>query len=106
MDPNDQADALAAMQAQVLQSMIEHQIVAQALRAVCLTCAGFVLVFGLLTIYLMWRLACSSAGTAEQERRHSAELVEMVKRHSLELNSHTMQMLHGFEGLLSGKRKG
>jgi hypothetical protein len=102
MDPND----LAAMQAQVLQSMIEHQIVAEALRAVSLACAGFVLVFGLLTIYLMWRLAHLSAGCLEQERRHSAERLETDKRHSLELQSNGMQYLHAFEGIVSAKRKG
>jgi len=113
MDPTD--DVTALMQAQISQTMLEHQIVVQALRAQSLVSLLFVLVLGSLIFFLYRRHVCSSEALIEQTKRHCAEqrerderhtseLNSMRKQHSLDLHSHTMQMLHAFEGMVSRKR--
>ncbi len=107
MDPNDTAQAsLDAMQAQVMQSMIEHQLVVQALWAVCGVFLAFVVLSACIWFYLIRRLSSLSEASVEQEKRHSSEKLETGKRHSLELQSNGMQFLHAFEGIVQAKRRG
>lgn len=88
MNPNplSDSDQWALIRAQVEQGMIEHQIVAQALRAQSIISAAFCLVLSLLAFW-MWRRckACEQA-LIEQEKRHSTEWCDQERRHATELD--------------------
>mgnify|MGYP001579446324 FL=1 len=108
---------LDTIRLQVAQSLIEHEIVAQALRAQALVSAGFVLVLGLLALF-MWRHTVrvyerSLADTkryyseqSEREKRHSSELIEQQKQNGLELNSITRTQWAEFAAAVWTKRSG
>jgi uncharacterized protein HemX len=93
-------DGLDTMRAQIIQTMVEHEMLAQALRAVCLICAGFVLVLGLLSFWMWRRSVYSAEALVAQEKRHSterlqreeqhaSEVIAIIKQNSLELDSIT-----------------
>lgn len=114
------------MRAQIVQSMLEHEIVTQALRVQSIVSALFILALGSLCFFL-WRRHGSlneafhaEIGRHSVERcglvkrhsnelcelvaRHSSERVSMLKEQSLQLASMQMQMLHSFEGMASRGR--
>lgn len=91
---------------QVAQGMMEHEIVAQALRATALVSALFVLILGSLCFFLWRRCDCLNAALLAEISRHSRERLAMLKEQSLQLSSCMMQMQHSFEGLVTRKRKG
>lgn len=99
-------DQLQELQAQIAQGLLEHEIVVQALRQQSLVSAGCVLVLGLLCFSLWRRCVYLSAALELQTRRHYAELQRRDERHSLDQQSAMMQMLHGFENIVSRKRRG
>lgn len=110
MDPND---PFATMQLQITQTMLEHQMLAQSLRALVAIFAGCLFVGGWLLIS-MWRRSrdlselclAQAAQHSQQAERHASELVATVKEHSLVSVSNLMQMLHAFEGIVSKKPPG
>lgn len=97
---------------QISQSLVEHEIVTQALRAQAIVATMFILGFGCLSFFL-WRSRASlneafhaeisrnSFERCELVRKHSTERVSMLKEQSLQLASMQMQMLHAFEGMAS-----
>lgn len=100
---------------QVSQSLVEHEIVAQALRAQSIVSALFVLALGCLCFSLWRRHAYLNEAFHAEIRRHcvercalvkqhSSERVAMLKQHSLEHSSTQMQMLHHFEGIVTKRR--
>lgn len=95
-----------AIRLQLLQSMLEHQAVQRALVLVGFTAAAFVLVLGLLCFFLLRRCIYLSEALLQQTVRHSRDQQAMLKQHSLEQSSNMMQMLHGFEGIVSRRRSG
>jgi hypothetical protein len=112
--PNEQ---LEAMRLQVAQSLIEHEIVAQALVAQCLISAGFVLVLGLLCLFLLRRnFYCAQAlieqtkrfytEQSERDARHSSELIAAEKQNGLELSSITRIQWGEFAEAMRRKRDG
>lgn len=103
--PIDATDAaLAMMQAQLQQAMIEHEIVVQALRAQTLVSLLFVLVLSCICYFLWQRHSGLNAAFLGEIGRHSVERHGMLKQHSLELVALQMQMLHAFEGIVSRRR--
>lgn len=101
MDPTD---PMMTMQLQIAQSMIEHEMLAQSLRAFVIVWACTLIAAGWL-LFSMWRRSrVLGDALVETTERGSNQLVETVKRHSLELTSHMMQMLHAFEGIASVKQ--
>ena len=95
-----QMDGLEAMRQQILQGMLEHQLVVQALRAQSLLSAAFVLALSLLSFFLWRRCVYCADALLEQTKRHSTELQErderraneaigLQRQHSLELDSIT-----------------
>lgn len=116
MAPPDLSD-LETIRLQVAQSLIEHEIVAQALRAQCLVSAGFVLVLGLLSLFLYRRnVSCAQAlidqtkrfytEQSERDARHSSELIALEKQNGLELNSITRTQWAEFAQAVWTKRNG
>lgn len=117
MPPPPDLSDLETIRLQVAQSLIEHEIVAQALRAQCLVSAGFVLVLGLLCLFL-WRrnVYCESASLemvkrfyteqSERDERHSRELIALEKQNGLELNSITRTQWAEFAQAVWTKRSG
>lgn len=103
--PNDASTAaLAMMQAQLQQAMIEHEIVVQALRAQTIVSLLFVLVLSCIC-YSLWKSRSGlNAAFLGEIGRHSVERHAMLKQHSLELVALQMQMLHAFEGIVSRRR--
>ncbi len=102
---------------QVSQSLVEHEIVAQALRAQAIVSTMFILALGSLCFFLWRRHGClneafhaeikqHSAAQSALLQQHSSERVSIVKQHSLELVSLQMQMLHAFEGMASPRPAG
>lgn len=91
---------------QVAQGMMEHEIVAQALRATAVISALFVVILGSICFFLWRRCACLNEALLVEISRHSRERLAMLREHSLQLSSTMMQMQHSFEGLVSRKRKG
>jgi uncharacterized protein HemX len=94
------SDGLDTIRQQIVQGMVEHEILAQALRAQCLVSAGFVLVLGLLSFWMWRRSVYTAEASVAQERRHSterlqreeqhaSEVKDIIKQHSLELDSIT-----------------
>lgn len=117
MDPQDVPPQLQVMQEQINQAMLEHQIVVQALRAQCLISAAFVVVLGLLCLFLYRRCVYSAEASLaqakrhyteqkEQEERHSRELLDQQRQSGLELNSITRTMWGEFADALRPKRGG
>lgn len=102
--PNDATDALAMMQAQLQQAMIEHEIVVQVLRAQTLVSLLFVLVLSCICYFLWKRHSGLNAAFLAEIARHSVERQGMLKQQSLELVALQMQMLHAFEGIVSRRR--
>ena len=90
-----EAEQFEAMRIQIHQSLVEHDILAQALRAQSLISAGFVLVLGLALIWLLRRNYQLSTGLIELQRQHFAESIEREKRHSTEWIE--LQRQHGLE---------
>lgn len=110
--PIDDANQWDLIRMQVSQSLVEHEIVAQALRAQAIVSALFILALGFMCFFLWRRHAYLNEAFHVEIRRHcvercglvkahSKERVEIVKQHSLELVSLQMQMLHSFEGMVS-----
>jgi hypothetical protein len=99
--PTDDGNQWDLIRMQVSQSLVEHEIVAQALRAQAIVSAIFILVLGSLCFLIWRRHACLNEAFLDEIKRHSAERCGMVKQHSLELVSLQMQMLHAFEGMVS-----
>lgn len=97
-------DDLEMMRAQVAQSLLEHEIVAQALRLQSIVSALFILILGSLCFFLWQRHAYLFAAFLAEINRHSNERIALVKQHSLEQSSTLMQVLHAFEGIVSRKR--
>lgn len=97
--------ALAMVQQQLQQAMIEHAIVMQALRAQSLVSALFILVLGSISYFLWRRHDDLNAAFLAEIARHSLERTSLVKQHSLERCSDMMQMLHAFEGIVSRGRQ-
>lgn len=94
------AEQLQAMRDQILQGMLEHGIVVQALRAQSLVSLAFVLVLSLLSFWMWRRSVYCAEALIEQEKRHSIELrakdeqranevITLQRQHSLELDSIT-----------------
>jgi hypothetical protein len=116
MPPQNLTD-LETIRLQVAQSLIEHEIVAQALRAQCLVSAAFVLVLGLLSLF-MWRRSvfCAQAlieqtkrfyiEQSQRDARHSKELIDAEKQNGLELNSITRTQWAEFAQAVWTKRGG
>lgn len=116
MTQHEAAD-LEKIRSQIHQSLVEHEIVAQALRAQAIVSALFILALGSLCFFL-WRrhgylnqafhleIRRHSVERAALVNRHSNERVQMVKDQSLQLASVQMQMLHAFEQLVSRKPGG
>jgi|SRR6187551_600019 len=107
--------SLELMRAQVAQTMLEHEIVVQALRTQAIVSALFILIVGGLAFFLWQRNGCLNAAfhaeisrhsteRIEQVKQHSSERISLVKQHSLELCSIQMQLLHAFEGIISVRR--
>lgn len=104
--PIDATDAaLAMVQQQLNQAMIEHQIVVQALRAQALVSALFILMLGSISYFLWRRHSDLNAAFLAEIVRHSHERTALVKQHSLERCSDMMQLLHAFEGIVSKGRQ-
>jgi len=114
---NPTTPELEAMRLQVAQSLIEHEIVSQALFAQCLVSAGFVLVLGLLCLFLLRRnFYCAQAlieqtkrfytEQSERDARHSNELIAAEKQNGLELNSITRTQWAEFAQAVWTKRNG
>lgn len=79
------SDGLETIRAQIMQGMVEHEILAQALRAQCLVSAAFVLVLGLLSFW-MWRRSVYAEGALlAQEKRHSTERLQREEQHASEV---------------------
>lgn len=85
MDPQDLSPSLEAMQEQINQAMLEHQIVVQALRAQCLISAAFVVALSLLSFWMWRRSVYSAEALVAQAKRHYTESSAREERHSLEL---------------------
>src|SRR5262245_53791332 len=103
MDPTD---PMQVMQLQIAQSMIEHEMLAQSLRAFVIVWFVTLIAAGWL-VFSMWRRSRVLADAlVETTRLGSRQLVETVKSHSLELASLMMQQSHAFEGIVSRVRNG
>lgn len=107
-------EQLQAMQDQIYQSMVEHQIVVQALRAQCLVSAVFILVLGLLSFFMWRRSVCVEQLLVDREKQHSIELserdarraneaIDLQRQHSLELDSITRTQWREFVELVLRK---
>jgi hypothetical protein len=102
--PLSDPEQWALIQAQVQQSMVEHQIVAQALRAQSIVSCAFCLALSLLSFW-MWRrsVACAEALLAQEKRstieqrerdaKHATAMIDMQRQHGLELDSITRTSL-------------
>lgn len=112
-----EAEQLEAMRLQIHQGMLEHDMLAQALRAQSLISAGFVLVLGIALIWLIRRNFQLSqalieqtrqhyAENVEREQRHSSERIEQQKQHGLELDSTTKLSWREFADAVLKKRDG
>jgi hypothetical protein len=111
------SDQFETMRLEMHQAMIEHDMLAQALRQQSLVSGGFILVLGLLVIWLARRNFQLSQGCLEQqrwhfeetiarERRHSSERIEVQKQHGLELDSTMKLWCREFAESIMPKRGG
>lgn len=118
MTPNPtDLDPWEAMRLQILQSQVEHEIVARALVVVCAISLVCVLALGILA-WVMWRRSVTYGDRlleetrfffAEQERRekrHSQELIAQQKQSGLELDSITRMQWQEFAAAVWTKRAG
>lgn len=99
MDPDSAPPQLQYMQEQINQAMLEHQIVVQALRAVCLVSCLCVLALSLLSFW-MWRRSVSSAqALIEQTKQHYIERSRQEARHSVELSEQRKEAAMALESI-------
>ena len=102
--PVSESQQWDTIRAQIVQGMLEHEVVTQALRAQAIVSALFILMLGSLCFALWKRHAYLYQAFLAEIKRHSFERIALVKQHSLEQSSTQMQMLHAFEGIVSRRR--
>ncbi len=81
------SDGLETVRQQIMQGMVEHEILAEALRAQCLISAAFVLVLGLLSFWMWRRSVYTAEASLAAERRHTIERLQLGEQHSSEVKS-------------------